>query len=118
SAEHGIRVYGGGYHYADDQGNRITGGSARIQANILDGLDAHVQIMHDNYFETRGFVGIAWTFGPLHRSELKQDTAFGRIGEHVTRNYTVVAPLRHQTEHLTAMNPATGQPYTFSHVSS
>lgn len=117
-ADHGIRVYGGGYHYADNQGNNITGGQARIQANIVAGLDAHVQVMHDNYFETRGFVGVAWTFGPLHRSELKQDTAFGRIGEHVTRNYTVVAPLRHQTEHLTAINPATGQPYTFSHVSS
>lgn len=114
----GLRLYGGGYHFVDDAGNTITGGSARLQANLIAGLDAQVQVMHDAFYETRAFVGISWTFGPIHRSKMDQKTAYGRIGEHVTRNYTVLAPARHQIEETTAINPNTQAPYTIAHVSS
>ena len=114
-----LRVYGGGYYYADNQNNSITGGSTRVTANIISGLDAQVQVTYDNFYQTRAFLGISWTFGPLHFSKLKQDTAFGRIGDHVTRNYTVVAPERSQLEYVpAAIDPATGKPYTFAHVAS
>ncbi len=113
-----LRVYAGGYYYVDNQNESITGASARITANIISGLDAQVQLTFDNYYQTRAFVGLSWTFGPLHFSQLKQDTAFGRIGEHVTRNYTVVAPQRLQVEQFTAIDPATGKPYTFAQVNS
>ncbi|HLJ10809.1 MAG TPA: right-handed parallel beta-helix repeat-containing protein, partial [Planctomycetaceae bacterium] len=116
--DRGIRIYGGGYHFVDNQGDSITGGSARVQANLIAGLDAQVQVTYDNFFQTRAFVGISYTFGALHRSEMKQSTAYGRMGEHVTRNYTVVAEGHNQLEHLTAIDPATGSPYTFAHVSS
>jgi hypothetical protein len=118
SRDHGLRVYGGGYYYADNDNNSIAGVSSRIQANIIAGLDAHVQIMYDPYYETRAFVGLAWTFGPIHRSKISQSTPLGRIGEHVTRNYTVVAPERSTTNNLLAINPATGNPYRVSHVDS
>jgi hypothetical protein len=114
----GLRVYGGGYYYRDDQGNSITGGSGRVQANLIAGLDAQVQVTYDNYFQTRAFAGISWTFGALHRSEMKQTTSYGRMGEYVTRNYTVVAQGHSQVDTVTAVNPATGQPYTFAHVST
>src|SRR5262245_44013899 len=116
--DHGVRVYGGGYHYSDAQGDRITGASARLMANFLGGLDAQMQVTYDNFFRTRIFVGVSYTFGALHRSEMKQNTAYGRIGEHVTRNYTVVAEGRKQVEHKTAIDPSTGSPYTFAHVVS
>jgi hypothetical protein len=116
--DHGIRIYGGGYYYTDDQGNTIGGGSGRVLANIFSGLDAQVQVTHDSFFGTRAFAGVSWTFGDLHRSQFPQKSAYGRIGEHIIRNYTVVAPERSQLEHRTAVDPATGAPYTFAHVDS
>lgn len=116
--DQGIRLYGGGYHFVDNEGDSITGASARLIANVISGLDAQLQITYDPHFQTRAFFGVSWTFGALHRSEMKQTTAYGRMGEHVTRNYTVVAESHGQDEHLTAIDPATGTPYTFAHVSS
>ena len=117
--EHGIHLYGGWYYYDDDQGDHILGASARVQANIASGLDASVQITNDNYFDTRAFVGVSWTFGPLHRSNLSQDNAKGRIGERVVRNYTVlVTPQNEVTPAVLAVDPATGKPYVIAHVDS
>src|SRR5204863_279311 len=107
------------YHFEGDHVENITGGSARIQANIVSGLDAQVSVTSDSFYDTRAFVGVSWTFGPLRRSELKQDTALGRIGEHVSRNYTVVAPKQKWVEHdVLAMDPETDNPYRVAHVSS
>ncbi|HEY2253983.1 MAG TPA: inverse autotransporter beta domain-containing protein, partial [Planctomycetaceae bacterium] len=114
----GMRLYGGGYHFQDNSGNSINGASARMQANLIAGLDAQIQVTYDNFFQTRLFGGISWTFGALHRSEMKQTTAYGRMGEHVNRNYTVVAQGHGELENITAINPATGQPYTFAHVAN
>lgn len=116
--EHAMRVFGGGYYFNDNQGDSITGASARIQANLIAGLDMQGQVTYDNFFKTRAFLGFSYTFGALHRSEMKQTTSYGRIGEHVNRNYTVVAEGHNAVERRTAVDPATGSPYTFAHVDS
>lgn len=118
AADHSIRLFGGGYHFTGDGVNSITGASARLQANIFSGLDAQIQVMHDNYFKTRAFVGVSWTFGPMHSSQRSQETTFGRIGEHVNRNYTVLAPVQERVEHVPAVDPNTGNPYQVAHVDS
>jgi Right handed beta helix region len=116
---HNVRLYGGGYYYVDSQGDHITGGSARLQANLYQGVDGSVQVTNDNFFNTRAFLGISWTFGPLHRSELSDPSQQARLGEHVTRNYTVLAPTRSQVDpNVTAIDPITDTPYTFAHVNS
>jgi hypothetical protein len=116
--EHGLRVFGGGYYFKSNEGDSITGGSARFQVNLVAGLDMQGQVTYDNFFKTRAFLGISYTFGALHRSEMKQTTSYGRMGEHINRNYTVVAEGHHAIEHHVAINPATGSPYTFAHVDS
>lgn len=117
--QHGLRIYGGTYLFeTEDKGTTINGWSGRVQANLIAGLDAAVQVTHDDFYQTRAFASISWTFGPLHPSQLKRSNAFGRIGEHVTRNYTVLAPQHVELEHTLAANPQTGTPYTFAHVSS
>jgi hypothetical protein len=116
--DHGIRAYLGGYYYNDDEGDHILGISGRVQANIWSGLDASVQVTNDNYFNTRAFLNVSWTFGPLHRSELSQATTEGRLGEHVTRNYTVLATSESQISDPLAINPNTHQPYVIAHVDS
>jgi len=78
--EHGIRLYGGWYYYGDEQGDHILGASARLQANIASGLDASVQVTNDNYFDTRAILGVSWTCGEMHMSNLAQDNAKGRMG--------------------------------------
>jgi hypothetical protein len=117
--DHNVRVYGGYYYFTDDHGDHIAGGSARIQANLYQGVDASVQVTNDNFFDTRVFAGLSWTFGPLHRSETSDTSQQARLGEHVTRNYTVLAPTRSQVDsNIVAVDPATGSPYTFAHVNS
>jgi Right handed beta helix region len=117
--DHNVRVYGGWYYFVDDQGDHITGGSARIQANLYQGVDASVQVTNDNFYDTRAFFSLSWTFGPLHRSETSDPSQQSRLGEHVTRNYTVLAPTRSQVDpNIVAIDPVTGSPYTFAHVNS
>jgi len=116
--DHGVRAYLGGYYYDDDEGDHILGVSGRVQANVWSGLDASVQVTNDNYFNTRAFVNVSWTFGPLHRSQLSQATTEGRLGERVTRNYTVLATSQSQLDDPIAMNPSTHQPYVIAHVDS
>jgi len=118
AVERNIRVYGGGYTFAGDDVDSITGVQTRIQGNVIAGLDASLQVTYDDFYHTRAFVGVSWTFGALHRLSEDEATTYSRIGEHVNRNYTVVAPGRHTVEQATALNPATGTPYTFAHVSS
>jgi hypothetical protein len=118
SKDHGIRAYLGGYYYNDDDSDHILGISGRVQANIWSGFDASVQVTNDNYFNTRAFVNLAWTFGPLHRSELSQATTEGRLGERVNRNYTVLAVSESQVVDPIAMNPNTHTPYIIAHVDS
>src|SRR5262249_11967204 len=112
-------AYAGGYYFWDSRGDTIVGVSGRLQANIAYGLDTAVEVTNDNYFDTRAFVNVSWTFGPLRRSEMSQSTAEGRLGEHGTRNYTVLAPIWSQTDNgVLAIDPATNQPYTVAHVNS
>lgn len=112
-----LRVYGGGYYYTNDYHN-IPGASARMRASLLPGIDIEVQVTHDSFFETRAFAGLSWTFGPLHYSNYPADDLSGRLGEHVTRNYTVVATHQRLIEHLLARNPTTNSLYRFAHISS
>ena len=77
-----------------------------------------MQVTNDNYFNTRAFVNVSWTFGPLHRSELSQATTEGRLGEHITRNYTVLATSHSDVVDPIAINPNTHQPYVIAHVDS
>jgi hypothetical protein len=117
--QHSMRVYGGWYYFGDDQGDTIVGASARVQANVASGLDTAVQITNDNFYNTRAFVSVSWTFGPLRRSDASGTTTADRLGEHVTRNYTVLAPTRTTLDpNVVALDPSTGTPYTFAHVNS
>jgi Right handed beta helix region len=116
---HALRVYAGWYYFNDDQGDNIVGVSGRIQGTIASGLDASVEITNDNFFDTRAFATLSWTFGPLRRADASGMTTADRLGEHVTRNYTVLAPTRSTIDaNVTAVDPTTGTPYTFAHVSS
>lgn len=112
-----LRVYGGGYYYTNDYHN-IPGASARMRASLVPGIDVEVQVTHDSFFETRAFAGLSWTFGPLHYSNYPAGELAGRLGEHVTRNYTVVATHQRLIENLLARNPATNSVYRFAHISS
>jgi Right handed beta helix region len=116
---HALRAYAGWYYFNDDQSDNIVGVSARIQGTIASGLDTSVEITNDNFFNTRAFFNLSWTFGPLRRADASAATTADRLGEHVTRNYTVLAPTRSVVDaNVLAINPQTGTPYTFAHVSS
>ncbi|HBH53593.1 MAG TPA: hypothetical protein DDY91_17035 [Planctomycetaceae bacterium] len=111
-----LRVYGGGYFYHNSY-HDIPGVSTRARAAVLPGLDLELQVTYDSFFETRAFAGISWTLGPLHYSKFQPGDTLGRLGEHTTRNYTVVATHQRQNELVIARNPKTNQAYRFAHVS-
>ena len=54
----------------------------------------------------RASSSVSWTFGPLHRSNLSQDNTKGRMGERVTRNYTVLVTPQNQVAKR-ALSPST-----------
>ena len=112
-----LRVYGGGYFYHNAY-HDIPGVSTRARANVLPGLDLELQVTYDSFFETRAFAGVSWTFGPLHYSKFQPGDTLGRLGEHTTRNYTVVATHQRQNELVVARNPTTNQAWRFAHVDS
>jgi len=112
-----LRVYGGGYFYHNAY-HDIPGVSSRARASVLPGLDVELQVTYDSFFETRAFAGISWTLGPLHYSKFQPGDTLGRLGEHTTRNYTVVATHQRQNELVVARNPTTQQAWRFAHVAS
>jgi hypothetical protein len=84
----------------------------------MPGLDVELQVTYDSFFETRAFAGISWTLGPLHYSKFQPGDTLGRLGEHTTRNYTVVATNQRQNELVVARNPSNHQAYRFAHVAN
>jgi len=119
SEDRNVRAYAGWYHFDGDYVEEIWGWKTRLQGNLLAALDVHVEVSNDTVYNTQVSIGGAWTFGRLHRSKMMQTTTLGRIGEHVTRNYNVVAPKQRRLERdIVAVNPETGDAYVVRHVST
>lgn len=109
--------YGGVYYHGDTVGGRL-----RLDHRVEDWMRLGLGVQSDDTFGTRGFfsIGFSWGDSTRKRSDDGINALWARAAETVTRNSSIVIK---ESEVITstpgtevAINPATGQAYTFQHV--
>ena len=118
--KHEARIYAGAYHFAATGSEDVWGWRGRLQANPLPNVLTELSVTNDATFNTNVFFNITWTFaGRPEWNKMEKSTQMYRMAERVRRNYNVVVEQRDVVDSgLTAINPATGLPWTVSHVDS
>lgn len=114
------RVYAGTYNFQASGSPQVWGWRGRLQAEPLPNVLAELSVTNDDTFKTNVFFNITWTFaGKPEWNKMEKSTQMYRMAERVRRNYNVVIEQRDVVDSgLTAINPATGTPWTVSHVDS
>ena len=114
------RAYAGTYHFAATGSENVWGWRGRLQANPLPNVLTELSLTNDDTFNTNVFFNVTWTFaGRPEWNAMEKSTQMYRMAERVRRNYNVVVEQRDVVDKdLIAINPATGLPWTVSHVDS
>jgi len=114
------RVYAGTYNFQASGVEQVWGWRGRLQAEPLPNVLAELTVTNDDTFKTNVFFNITWTFaGKPEWNKMEKSTQMYRMAERVRRNYNVVINQHDVVDSgLTAINPATGTPWTVSHVDS
>ncbi len=119
AANHNMRVIGGYYHFLGNTVPAISGYKARLEGSLNDNISMLAQMTDDNTFGRNFNIGVAYTFGPRTEKSRRSDTKFQQMTRYIHRNYNIIVTRQQDNSyHQTAINPATGLPYTFEHVSS
>ncbi len=107
--------YGGVYYHGDAIGGRV-----RLDHRIQDRMRLGLGVQSDDNFGTQGFFSIGFSWGGERSDSSDTESLWARISESVTRNSSIVVK---ESEVVTsvsgtevAINPATGQTYSFQHV--
>ena len=110
--------YGGVYYHGDAIGGRL-----RVDHRVQDWLRLGLGVQSDDNFGTQGFFSIGFSWGGNSSRDTTDESAslWARAAESVTRNSSIVVK---ESEVITAVasgtevavNPATGQAYSFQHV--
>ncbi|WP_417381457.1 beta strand repeat-containing protein [Gimesia sp.] len=114
------RAYAGTYGFQASDSADVWGWRGRLQANPLPNVLTELSITSDDTFNTNVFFNVTWTFaGRPEWNEMEKSTQMYRMAERVRKNYNVVVEQSKVVDvGLVAINPATGLPWTISHVDS
>ena len=119
SKRHDVRVFGGGYWFEGPNVSSFGGWKARIQANVVPSVAINLQVSDDAQFHTNVVFGASWTFGGYRQPDEQRKTQYSRMTTPVQRQYNMVVGLTSTTlKGVTVVDPSTGTPYFFEHVSS
>ncbi len=118
--KHEMRAYVGTYNFQATGSKDVWGWRGRLQANPLANVLTELSLTSDDTFNTNVFFNITWTFsGRPEWNKMEKSTQMYRMAERVRRNYNVVVEQRDVVDFgIVAINPATGLPWTISHVDS
>ncbi|MFK7777595.1 MAG: hypothetical protein QM501_05680 [Gimesia sp.] len=118
--KHEMRAYAGTYNFTATGTKDVWGWRGRLQANPVPNVLMELSVTNDDTFKTNVFFNVTWTFaGRPEWNEMEKSTQMHRMAERVRRNYNVVVEQRKVIDSgLIAINPATGLPWTISHVDS
>lgn len=118
--KHEARAYAGTYHFAATGSEDVWGWRGRLQANPVSNVLMELSVTNDATFNTNVFFNVTWTFaGRPEWNKMEKSTQMYRMAERVRRNYNVVVEQRDVVDAgIVAINPATGLPWTISHVDS
>ena len=116
-----LRLYGGPYYYSAEGSPDTVGFRMRLEARPNRYLNLGVGFQTDGLFGTNLLFRVGATFpsarpkGPID----EEDIVLARMGESVERRHTIVVDRqenRKDDEEFPAINPSTGQPWFFNHV--
>ena len=120
-AKHDIRLSAGWYGFFGDDVPDIYGCKVRAEGNVNDHVQMQVEMTDDRTFGTNLTLGVAILFpgGRLSDDPRSCCPAPRQAGEFVRRNYNVIVSQQNDVQTgLTAINPATGNPYAVQHVAN
>ncbi len=114
------RAYAGTYGFQASESADVWGWRGRLQAYPLPNVLTELSITSDDTFNTNVFFNVTWTFaGRPEWNKMEKSTQMYRMAERVRKNYNVVIEQSKVVDSgLVAINPATGLPWTVSHVDS
>lgn len=119
SQRHDVRVFGGGYWFEGPNVSSFGGWKARIQANVIPSVAVNLQVSDDAQFHTNVVFGATWSFGGYRQPDQERKTQYSRMTTPVIRSYNmIVARTTTTVPDVTVVDPTTGNPYFFEHVSS
>ena len=115
-----VRLYGGPYYYSGPGSPATVGWRMRADIRPNDHLNFGVGFQTDGLFGTNLLFRVGASFpssrpkGPIPPDQ----SVLARLGEFVERNPSIVVDSQSETflEERPALNPATGDPWFFNHV--
>jgi hypothetical protein len=123
-----LRLYGGVYQYFGAQSRSTTGVKGRLAINPTPNLNLGVGVQHDGLFGTRVFFGAGLTLSPANYPQVDSVDnipTWSRASESPTRQSQIIIEQQTETrliqsnqprQTVPAIEPQTGQVYTFRHV--
>ncbi len=117
---HNFNITPGTYMFFGDNVEEIYGYKVRAEGNITSNIAMQVEMTDDDTFGTTVMLGVEFVLPGGSRLKDPADTSSRiRTDQFVHRNYNVIVSSQSDLQPgRTAINPATGQPYTVQHVSS
>ncbi len=116
---HDVRVFGGGYWFEGNQVNSFGGWKIRAQGNVVPSVALSLQVSNDQQFDTNVVFGASWTFGGYKQEDGERKSQYSRMTTPVLRQYNMVVGLTTEAiKNVTVLDPSTGNPYFFEHVSN
>ncbi|WP_417386633.1 right-handed parallel beta-helix repeat-containing protein [Gimesia sp.] len=117
-----FRVYGGAYFFQAEESKHASGWKTRVESRISDMVSLNVSVQHDTVFQTtvNFAASIQWpSLSGLKDGPRSNLTAYDRLGESPERLRSIVVDNQtvEDPDGLYLINPATGNPYYFMHVS-
>ena len=117
---HNVSVTPGTYMFFGGASQDIYGYKVRAEGNITSNVAMQVEMTDDDTFGTTVMLGVEFVLPGGPRLKKPTDTSSRiRTDQFVHRNYNIIVSRQVDWRSgLTAINPATGQPYTIQHASS
>ncbi len=118
--KHNLSITPGTYMFFGDAAPDIYGYKLRAEGSITSNVAMQVEMTEDDTFGTTVMLGIEFVLPGGSRHQDPSDTSSRiRTDQFVHRNYNVIVSKQADLQPgLTAINPATGLPYTIQHVST
>lgn len=108
-----VRAYLGGYYYDGPATAGTFGGKLRLEVRPARAVTVNLGLQHDDKFGTNLLLSVGASWGRQYERP-QPDSNLARFGDGIERAPTII--VEQERRDAIATNPATGQPWFFSHV--
>lgn len=112
------RIYAGGYHFAGDKADNITGWRVRAAADVTPDLQLGARFQHDDVRGSQSFLEATIRFPFGQKKSQRSHGLYGRLDESPERDIDIVAAeaVTDPGGNVPLINSATGQAQNVIHV--